>query len=282
MRQSPLLTSSKWGHPCLPRLGRLGSALARRLGKDPLAWASASQRAWIQSAQEVLPFLKDQGLLPQGVGFCALEDRRALASIEGWISPALRKPPDRSNSPASFHARAPKNPQGAWTGCIQGNDRRGGSTLRRLADCVGGESSARRLVLAHEAAHAWQLEHLGRFARIVCQSRQDLLSAHVLACSLSLFEAPNEWPPARQLADLIEETACDAIACWAAWRLGNERAFEDCARFRALSPSHVHRADWLLTPLALEPRMPDDAPEFLSLLEDFFERHADQLFGSID
>lgn len=259
--------------PRRPLLGRWIGALAQGFGQDSLWGASRSQKAWIADAREVLPILFHNGILPAGVGLVVLEDRPPWLFLEHFAAPYLERAARESSSPASFHRRHGST----LAGVIQVGDPRGESTMLALAGHFQSERDARRFVIAHEAAHAWQAFTPGRFARAACEARDDVLGAHALACAMA-FEDWNACPKAQSVAACIEEAACDAIAGWILLRMGRCDAFEACARFRKESSGPVHRTDWLLEPLAQMSQWPWDLNAFAKLLDDLFRDKSRAVF----
>lgn len=269
----------------LPAFGALCSGIAQFFRLDPLALSGPQQRLWARSAHRALSILDPhQSILPE-FEFFARDERSWAKRAErlalpfgrlGEVIPEPRHPNPANALPIALrdgsiiYAASSKQHPGTHP-CMD-----------PLSDALGSPDSARQFVIAHEWAHAWQ--HSRQFplheAAAAASSSPHALAARLDLDKLARRRQRAKWDPDTPhgaTLQTIEESLCDAIACWSLARLGADRPFERAALFREATGGHQTQ---LILRAFIDVPLPESFHEFIDMAKRVAMNPATRLMNS--
>lgn len=268
----------------LPAFGALCSRMARRLGLDPMALASAGQKPWLEAAKKTLGAMAAAGAPLGNYHFVARDERGPMALMDAAFASLSGDALDPFDFPKTLlinMERRRTHADGSRTRSFLAaslHDKDWAPAFEVLASFFKDPAHARAHGIGHEFGHAWQSAMGHPMQRAASEGQPGPLAEALRARSerLSLWipqsPEPGQSAAGSRLADIIEESVCDAIGCWAAQKTHGANVLRPVQLFRVATFAENgsrYATGWLLS--RLEQLYPFSLPERFDQMVDAIE-----------
>lgn len=278
----------------LPGFGAFCSRAAVRLGLESTALASAGQKPWLEAAKSIFAAMAAGGAPVGSYRFVAHDERKAMAWMDSAFAVFNRDPighPKTMLTNREVRRTHADGSRSRWFAAGSLHDKQWGAAFEKLSSFFDKPAHARALGIGHEFGHAWQ----SAMNRPMHQAASEGLDGPVAEDLRARSDRLSRWdPPAPKpnksaagpmVYEMIEESVCDAIGCWAAQKTHGVNILRAVQRFRTGALDHGdprYNTRWLLGMLERSHpvQLPESFDELAAAIEACIRKAAPLLTGN--